>query len=142
MFKLLKFEDRMASWQAFRQSLNASHDPIQDVIDFYELAPLVSINADPFSKETWPRPWELLEENIYCDYCKILGMCYTLQLTEHFNQSPFEIHIGIDRSCSITYYLLYVGDRVIGYEANTHVHKESIPDSIQVQKIHPMPKLQ
>lgn len=142
MFKLLKFEDRMSAWRDFRETLTISDDPIQDVIDFYNTAPLVNFNADPYSRETWPNPWELLEENIYCEYCKILGICYTLSLTEHFNEESFEIHIGIDRHCSATYYLLYVGDRVVGYEANTHVHKDVIPDTIQVQNIHAMPKLQ
>lgn len=136
-----KFEDRMSAWRDFRQSLSTSTDPIQDVIDFYNQAPTVSINADPYTADTWPGPWELLEENIYCEYCKLLGICYTLQLTEHFNQNPFEIHIGIDRDCSMTYYLLYVGNRVIGYEADTHVHKDTIPESIQIQKIHAMPEL-
>lgn len=135
------YEERLAAWQEFRNSLEVSKDPIQAVIDQYNTAPRVSIHTDPWTKEMWPSPWELVNENQYDDFCRVLGMCYSLQLTDRFKGSSFEIHIGIDNNTSSTYYLLYVGDIVIGLE-ESYVDKSKIPTTFAPQEIYIMPPLQ
>ena len=72
-----QFEERMSLWREFRKTLETTPDPIQDTIDFYNKAPMCSIAADPFTPSTWPDPWELLQENNYCPFVKILAICYT-----------------------------------------------------------------
>ena len=125
-----QYEDRLASWAEFRSTLEESKDPIQDTIDYFSKAPLVNIQTDPYTPSSWPDPWELIKENTYCSYVKILAICYTLQLTDVLSNENFEIHITHDHKKSSTYYLLYVGDRIIGYTEGTHVDKNEIPDSI------------
>ena len=49
-------------------------------------------------------------------------MCYSLQLTDRFKGTKFEIHIGINKTKSEHYYFLVVGDRVLGFDYSTHVH--------------------
>lgn len=137
-----KYEDRLADWREWRETLESSSDPIQSAIEFYKNAPEVSMNVDPYTPSNWPDPWELLEENTYCKFGKILGICYSLQLTDCLSQEAFEIHITQDREKSATYYLLYVGDRVIGYNGDTHVHKEILPNRLQSQLEHTMSTLQ
>jgi len=141
MFVKVKYEDRLSQYAEFRSNLELSKDPLQDVIDTYESAPTVSINCDPWDPSTWPTAWQLIAENEYCEYCKILGMCYTLQLTDKFKDEQFEIHICIDRSNNDRMYLLFVGDRVLGYYYNAHIHKNELPESIISETIHPMPAL-
>jgi len=68
MFNFKKYEDRLASWSAFREVLETSKDPIQEAIDYYDSAPRVSINTDPWDQKTWPTPWELVSENQYCNF--------------------------------------------------------------------------
>lgn len=136
------YEERLQQWSNFRESLELSSDPLQDVIDQYKFVPTVSIHTDPWSQDMWPNPWELIQENQYCDFCIVLGQCYSLQLTDRFSGSDFEIHIGIDNSKSADYYLLQINDRVIGYDKNTHVHKSDLPKTLQIQKSYPMQKLQ
>jgi hypothetical protein len=135
------YEKRLSEWRKFRDSLEDSADPLQDVINAYKSAPSVSINCDPWDKNTWMNPWELLENNEYCNYCIILGMCYTLQLTDKFNTSRFEIHIGIDRSTSNRWYLLFVNDRVLGYDHNTHIGFDELPSTIKSETSYSMPRL-
>lgn len=141
MFHKIHYEDRLSAYSQWRQQLEYAEDPIQEVIDKYDDAPTVSINCDPWDRNTWPSPWELILENEYCEYCKILGMCYTLQLTDKFKDEQFEIHICIDRSNNDRMYLLFVGDRVLGYYYNAHIHKNELPESIISETIHPMPAL-
>ena len=80
------YEDRLLAWSKFRQGLETSTDPIQDVIDNYNTAPTVSIHTDPWNQDSWPSPWQLILENQYCEFSRVLGMCYSLQLTERFNR--------------------------------------------------------
>jgi len=137
-----KFEERLVLWRQFRETLEFSEDPIQDAIDFYSCVPLMNIAADPYTPSTWPDPWELLEENNYCPFVKILAICYTLQLTDCFSKQNFEIHILHDNENSQTHYVLFVGDRVVGYTGDTHVHRSEIPKNSHSELQHSMPHLQ
>ena len=137
-----KYEDRLVVWREFRNGLETASDPIQETIDFYNRAPKCVFAADPFTPSSWPDPWELLEENNYCSFVKILAICYTLQLTDVLSPVNYEIHITQDPKTSTTYYLLYVGDRVIGFHGDTHVAKDKLPKSLTSELEYSMPPLQ
>lgn len=132
------YEERLATWRNFRDQLELSASPLEDVIVFYKSAPYVSILTDPWDRSTWLGPWELLYENQYCDFSRVLGMCYSLQLTERFKDKMFEIHIAMDHSKSQTHYLLCVNDYVIGYNEDVPVKQTSLPDSLVSQRIYVM----
>ena len=134
-----KYEDRLTIWREFRNELETSADPLQDTIDFYNQAPYCLIAADPFTPSSWPTAWELLEENNYCAFVKILAICYTLQLTDVLSQASYEIHITRDRKKSATYYLLYVDDIVIGFDADTYVHRTEMPNTLRSELVHQLP---
>jgi hypothetical protein len=134
-----KYEDRLALWREFRSELETATDPIQEAIDFYNRAPSCKIAADPFTPSTWPTAWELLEENNYCAFVKILAICYTLQLTDVLSQASYEIHITRDFKNSSTYYLLYVDERVIGFTGETHVHSNELPTNLRSELVHALP---
>lgn len=136
------YEERLAAWREFRDSLEEHLDPLQAVIDRYDQAPCVSIHTDPWTQEMWPDPWELINENQYDDFCRVLGMCYSLQLTERFKGSSFEIHIGVDNEKSATYYLLFVDDKIIGLVEGEYVDRRKLPQSFVSQTIYTMPDLQ
>tara|TARA_B100002019_G_C21265819_1_gene599383 strand:- start:1128 stop:1553 length:426 start_codon:yes stop_codon:yes gene_type:complete len=141
MFNLRSFDTRLKNWADFRNSLEQSTDPLNDVISYYNLAPLVSINVDPWDRSVWPGPWELINENQYCSFCKILGMCYTLQLTERFKDCNFEIHIASDnKNSSCCYYLLVDNEMVVGYNEGS-VCKDSLPPTLYSQRIYTMEAL-
>jgi len=135
-----KYEQRLQSWKDIRQHLEIAEDPFQEVINFYTQAPYVSIHTDPWAQETWPGPWELIFENQYCEFSRVLGMCYSLQLTERFKGSNFEIHICTLESLSCLY-LLFVDNYVIGYEDKKPILKEELPMDLQSQTVYHMPKL-
>ena len=136
----VSYEERLQLWSDFRESLESSDDPFRDVIEFYNNTPVVSIHTDPWTRDSWPDPWQLILENQYCQFCIVLGQCYSLQLTERFSGSDFEIHIAIDRKKSDTYYMLYVDDKVLGYVADDYVLQTELPDSIEIQKSYSMSK--
>jgi hypothetical protein len=133
------YGERLVFWRELRDSLEVSKNPIQDTIDFYNRAPYCSIATDPYTPSSWPDPWELLEENNYCAFVKILAICYTLQLTDVLSQASYEIHITRDIEKSATYYLLYVDDQVIGFNGDTHVHRTELPPTLRSELVHKLP---
>ena len=136
------YEQRLVIWRSLRDGLEVSKDPIQEAIDFYNQAPKCLIAADPYTPSTWPDPWELLEENNYCSFVKILAICYTLQLTDVLSQATYEIHITRDNENSETYYLLFVNDIVIGFNGDTHVHRSKLPTTLRSELVHALPTQQ
>ena len=136
------YVDRLNIWSTFRTALETSASPIQDTIEFYNQARLVSISCDPYANDLWPGPWNLVNENTYCEFSVILGICYTLQLTDRFLDCSFKIHICTDREQSKIKYLLYIDDTVIGYHPDHAVDIQQIPIHIAVEKQFTMPKLQ
>ena len=136
-----KYEDRLVIWSKFRETLEESEEPFRLCRELYNKAPLVSIYTDPWDITTWPDPWQLLDENRYCEFNIVLGMCYSLQLTERFSGEKFEIHIGINTQKSEHYYLLVVGDRVLGFNNSTHVHVDQALKGLEPQEKHHMPPL-
>lgn len=137
-----KYEDRLRAWVEFRARLENSDTPIQDTIDFYNRAPLVSISVDPYDETTWLDPWNLLYENTYCDFSIILAMAYTLQLTTRFTGSKFEIHICTNYEVSEVKYLLYIDQTVLGYCRNLPTDASNIPQNLKVEKQYSLKPLQ
>jgi hypothetical protein len=129
-----KYVDRLRGWSEFRNLLETADDPIQDTVDFYNNAPLVSIATDPYNIKVWPAPWELVHENIYCNFTIILGIMYTLQLTDRFKASSFGIYITTDREKSEVKYLLYVDQIVVGYNQLQAVNAADLPQHLIIEK--------
>ena len=136
------YEQRLNSWSSLRQKLEVAADPFQEVIDFYKQAPYVSVHTDPWSQDMWPDPWELVYENQYDEFCTVLGMCYSLQLTDRFSGSDFEIHIVIDKENSMFNYLLYIDKSLISYPIGERNYAKLPPNYFEVKKKYSMPKLQ
>ena len=100
-------------WKDFRSGLN-KESCLQKVLTYYNNLPEVSWNCDPYDRASWPNPWELVTENTYCRFRKILGICYTLQLSDVFSDRHFEIHIGIDNKKNDLVYILSIDKLNIG----------------------------
>ena len=130
-----KYEERLISWNQFRQNLELSDDPFGDVIEFYKQAPSVSMHTDPFHSEAWPDPWQLLLENRYCDFTRVLGYGYSLQLTERFSGGDFEIHICTDDMLGYMYLLFINNSEVLGYDENAVVSKQDLPTELRSQHV-------
>jgi hypothetical protein len=129
-----KYEDRLRAWVEFRAQLEKSDDPFKDVIDYYNRAPLVRIVVDPYDETTWLDPWTLLYENKYCEFSIILGIAYSLQLTDRFSASKFEIHICTDKDNSEVKYLLFVDDTVLGFYRDRAISAKELPKSLHIEK--------
>lgn len=132
-------EDRLRAWYDFRQHLETDEQPFKSTVELYNTAPISAFCIDPYTPENWPTPWELLEENKYDEFGYILGIGYTLGLTERFSNSVKEIHITQDKDRSTSHYLFFVDDDVIGYDRGSIIKKENLPDNLIVESVYSLP---
>jgi hypothetical protein len=136
------YEIKLVNWTKFREQLEVSLNPFQDVIDYYNKIPRSKLGVDPWDQSTWPTPWELLAQNSICDLTNSLGVCYTLQLTNRFSRSEFEIHIVMDYSNEELCYPVCINNSVLCYKYNEVVQKTELPTHFVSQRIYKMPTLQ
>ena len=129
---------RLDAWYKFRQHLEDSSDPFLDVAKYFLRLPRVKFYTDPYDQDSWPTAWELISENEYCEFNLILGMCYTLQLTERFKNSQSTINVAIDPINKTIYYLLKIDDKVYGYADEEWINIKDLPKSLKIQKIYHM----
>lgn len=143
MYKLTekKSNQRLVDWYAFRQQLEKSLTPLEDVVNYFHPLPRVKVYTDPYDQSTWPTAWQLIDENEYCQFNIILAICYTLQLTTHFENSSPLIKISIDKINKTVYYLLFIDNKVYGYDDTNWISSDSLPKTLKYLKIYNMPPL-
>ena len=134
-------QERLKAWHNFRQELETVPDPLGAVASLYSQAPRVRIYSDPYDRNTWPTPWQLIEENEYCPINRLLGIAYSLQLTDRFKDWQPKITIEVDNSNKCVYYLLYYRDKVYGYEDDLWIPAKSLPKSLTVNKVYELESL-
>lgn len=131
----------LTEWYSFRQHLETIPNPLEETTKFFLSKPKTKFYTDPYDKATWPTPWELITENEYCKFNLILGICYTLQLTERFKNLAPVISIVIDPSSKTVYYTLVIGEFVYGYTDDEWILVKHLPKSLKTQKIFNMDPL-
>jgi hypothetical protein len=84
--------DRLVAWKEFRNSLESSSHPLEDVAELWSHAPFVSPYLNPQNPTDWPDPWHLILDLHLDDLAIALGMLYTIKLTDRFIDTYCEIH--------------------------------------------------
>lgn len=143
MFKTLeKASDiRLSNWYQFRQQLETSSSALDDTANYFKNVPKVKVYTDPYDQTTWPTAWELINENEYCPFNLTLAVCYTLQLTTYYqNYSPL-IKIALDKTNKTVYYMLFIDDKVFGFDATGWISANNLPTTLKYLKIYNMPPL-
>lgn len=130
----LPYEKRLIAWREFRNYLETASDPVKDVINWAAQAQSQPPELYEWSEDFFPDPWELIGESRYSPLYKTLLICYTLQLTDRFSDTRFEIHISTDTEMPMEHlYLLKFNKHVIGYE-NYAIPEEELPPSVVSQR--------
>jgi hypothetical protein len=137
------YEYKLVAWREFRDSLEEGEDPFRRAVEFIDSAPSVLREVNIWNQEEFPQPWDLIQQARFTDFCKILLICYTLQLTERFSQGDFEIHINTKLDNNDKLFLLYIdGDLVVSYCNSQILLPEDLPEQQVSQRIYVMPPLQ
>jgi hypothetical protein len=86
---------KLRTWKEFRQALETSITPLEDVAVYWSRAPFVNPYLDPNNPSSWPDPWQLILDGKFDELAIALGICYTLTLTERFKSQRVEIHTSM-----------------------------------------------
>lgn len=138
---IVGFEERLSAWHSFRLTIEEHDNPVQETINFWNQLEETSRNLDPYDETTWPDPWEMIEENDYCDFTKLLAVAYTFKLTKRFRDCQPIIKIGLDKHSRTLYYILLINDQIVGIDNDKGMYvMQKEPKHLQVQKIHTLKK--
>lgn len=76
----LDFFTRLREWSDLRISLAGTSvlDKCIGTDNFWQKCPMSKHYLHPADISSWPDPWQLLDDNLYCPYARALGMIYTL----------------------------------------------------------------
>ena len=135
-----RFEDRLAAWHNLRESIPTQ--PIEIALaavnTWWAVAPWTAYHLHWDEYETWPNPWQLLDDNLYCDVAKCLGICYTLTLAEHPDIQDFQMALteqdhSIVVACNNKYILNWETELLLNTDSNS-IYKKIITEQDIKQK--------
>lgn len=131
----LSGNDRLVRWREFRNNLEISQVPFEDVIKLWNSAPFVSRFLDHNDPKHWPDPWHLIIDGKYDQLALCLGMLYTIKLTQRFNDAYCEIHMSMSDRKEEPLFFLIVNDRfVLNYDYGKLIEVDT-PKSLGSNKI-------
>ena len=135
IFKL-SIVDRLNYWKKFRSKIGCLtfEKAAIETQRLWQPCPFSPYYLDVTSPQSWPDPWQLLEENHYCDLAKCLGIVYTLYLTVHGKDLPVEIRVYYDQSTKYTFHVAYFfdGKYVLNLAEDEIVNKEHISQRLKL----------
>ena len=123
----LKTEDRLLTWRNFRNTIEESNSPFEDVALFWSTTPYNSKVLDPYNPKSWPDPWKLVINNRYDLLAITLGICYTLTLTARFKESKCEIYTSVTEGDEPRYMCLVNDKYVLNPCHSAVITKADIP---------------
>jgi hypothetical protein len=83
---------KLTEWKKFRDSIETSDTPLEDLADLWRRAPFVNAYLNPHNPEGWPDPWHLIIDGKFDDLAISLGMLYTIKLTDRFKNTQCDIY--------------------------------------------------
>lgn len=81
---LSQFADRLGSWNRLREAVQnlPIELALQNINEWWFDAPWKPYYLHWDDMRDWPDPWQLLNDNWYCDLARALGILYTISLLD------------------------------------------------------------
>lgn len=128
-------KDRILAWREWRQALDGMpfEDALATVARDWARVPLVNHYLAPDEMDKWPNPWELINEDYYCDLAVCLGMFYSLELSIH-KPSNMALNIYRDADASTWIHLCQIdnGKYVLNWKVGGIVNNSTLKNSARL----------
>jgi hypothetical protein len=87
------FSARLESWHRLRdQTQNLSiESALLDINAWWFRSPWRPYYLHWDDQHTWPDPWQLLSDDVYCEVARGLGILYTIKLLERSDLAPVDL---------------------------------------------------
>jgi len=87
------FDARLASWTFLREQ--CQNLPVESALarinDWWFRAPWQPYYLHWDDQLSWPDPWQLLSDNVYCEVARGLGILYTITLLDRADMAPAQL---------------------------------------------------
>lgn len=135
------FEERLTAWNQLRQS--TQNLPLQacllEINQWWFRTPWSAYHLHWDDRPTWPDPWQLLSDNIFCPLARGLGMLYTIALLERGDlANAVLIDTGTDNLVLVEgekYILNWDADEIVNINLGPYKVRHSIAQSEIQQQI-------
>lgn len=79
------FQLRLDAWANLRTQIQTQdvETALESINKWWFNAPWRAYHLHWDDQSSWPDPWELLSDNLYCDVARGLGILYTISLLDH-----------------------------------------------------------
>ena len=93
-----EFSDRLESWANLRSQAQELplEEALQNINNWWQQSPWQPHYLHWDDQATWPDPWQLLSDNIYCDLARGLGILYTISMIDHKDLTSYELILTED----------------------------------------------
>jgi hypothetical protein len=92
------FDARLASWTFLREQ--CQNLPVESALarinDWWFRAPWQPYYLHWDETRSWPDPWQLLSDNVYCEVARGLGILYTITLLDRADIAPTQLVLTND----------------------------------------------
>ena len=114
------FATRLESWNLLREQ--CQNLPVQSALEninaWWFRAPWRPYYLHWDDQKTWPDPWQLLSDDIYCELARGLGILYTITLLDRADLAPAELiltqdDVNLVRVAKEKYILNWSADKVV-----------------------------
>jgi hypothetical protein len=132
------FAARLESWNLLRdqcQNLSAQ-SALEHINAWWFRAPWRPYYLHWDDQATWPDPWQLLSDDIYCELAKGLGILYTITLLDRADLAPAELVLTAESGNLVLatpekYILNWASDTIVNTNLNTTKLRQYAPPPIQ-----------
>lgn len=135
MWYSLSCPDRLLRWRDWRRELDnmTAEAALAEIASTWMRVPRVAHYLSPDEIQRWPTPWELVNDNHYCDLSVCLGMFYTICLSKHRRLDP-EMVIYKDASEHSWYHLCQIPQLkyVLNWDQGRIVNTPTLPSSARL----------
>jgi hypothetical protein len=92
------FDNRLHAWVNLRNRcrLLDTETALTAINQWWFNAPWVPYHLHWDDQATWPDPWQLLSDNIYCELARGLGILYTINLLDRADMADAELVLADD----------------------------------------------
>lgn len=92
------YNHRLREWKNLRLLIRGQQldNACIQVDKWWQQTPIINHHLHWADSESWPDPWTILSENIYCTLTRAIGMCYTLLLSDI---TQVKLIIAVDQNC-------------------------------------------
>ena len=109
---------------------------LEDINAWWFRAPWTAYHLHWDDSRTWPDPWQLLSDNIYCELARGLGILYTITLLDRADLAPAELILTAESGNLVLvtpekYILNWASDTIVNTNLDTQKLRQYTSPPIQ-----------